>query len=128
MLPSNIIWHAYRLIAETKIFRLSVSLICSLYVKKEEWIGKFTLSPLETAYGIVNMFQVNSKEGRTNLRKQFWFLLVNLWQISNITLLHLKRQFLLEMSKWNTNEIRKILGRFKVAAWTDNNRKKTLDN
>ena len=36
---SNVIWNAYRLIAETKIFRLGVSLICLLYVK-EEWIGK----------------------------------------------------------------------------------------
>ena len=26
--------------AETKIFRLGVSLICPLYLKKEEWIGK----------------------------------------------------------------------------------------
>ena len=44
ILSSNVICHAYRLIAETKIFRLGVSLIClgggmDLYVK-EEWIGK----------------------------------------------------------------------------------------
>ena len=35
ILPSNVIWHAYRLIAETKIFRPGVSLICLLYVKEE---------------------------------------------------------------------------------------------
>ena len=40
ILSSNVIWHAYRSIAETKIFRLGVSFICCLYVKKEEWIGK----------------------------------------------------------------------------------------
>ena len=39
ILSSNFIWHAYRLIAETKIFKLVVSLICFLYVK-EVWIGK----------------------------------------------------------------------------------------
>ena len=39
ILSSNVIWHAYRLIAETKIFRLGVSLICLSYVK-DEWIGK----------------------------------------------------------------------------------------
>ena len=39
ILYSNVIWHAYRFIAETKIFRLGVSLICLLYVK-EEWISK----------------------------------------------------------------------------------------
>ena len=40
LIPSNnVIWHAYRLIAEIKIFRLGVSLICLLHVK-EEWIGK----------------------------------------------------------------------------------------
>ena len=39
ILSSNIIWHAYRLKAETKIFRLGVSLIYLLYVK-EEWTGK----------------------------------------------------------------------------------------
>ena len=43
ILSSNVIWHVYviwhaRLIAETKIFRLGVSLICLLFVK-EEWIG-----------------------------------------------------------------------------------------
>ena len=32
-------WHDYESIAETKIFRLGVFLICPLYVK-EEWIGK----------------------------------------------------------------------------------------
>ena len=32
--------HAYRSIAETKIFRLGVSLIYPLYVKKERWVGK----------------------------------------------------------------------------------------
>ena len=42
ILSSNVIWHAYRLIAETKIFRLGLSLICILYVK-EEWIGKKVL-------------------------------------------------------------------------------------
>ena len=39
ILPSNIIWNAYRLIAEAKISRFSVSLICLLYVK-EKWTGK----------------------------------------------------------------------------------------
>ena len=38
-LSDNVIWHAYRLIAETKTFRLNVSLVCLLYVK-DEWIGK----------------------------------------------------------------------------------------
>ena len=37
---SKVIWHAYRSIAETKIFRLDVSLMCPLYVKKEDWFGK----------------------------------------------------------------------------------------
>ena len=40
ILSSNVIWHAHRSIAETKIFWLAVSLICLLYVKKEERIGK----------------------------------------------------------------------------------------
>ena len=40
ILSSDVIWHAYRSIAETKILRLGVSLICPLYVKKGEWIGK----------------------------------------------------------------------------------------
>ena len=35
ILSNNVIWHAYRLIAETKIFRLGGSLICLLYVKEE---------------------------------------------------------------------------------------------
>ena len=35
-LSSNVIWRAYRLVAETKIFRLVVS----LFYVKEEWIGK----------------------------------------------------------------------------------------
>ena len=39
ILSSNVIWHAYRLMAETKIFRLGLSLICLLHVK-EKWIGK----------------------------------------------------------------------------------------
>ena len=39
ILSGNVIWHAYRLIAETKTFRLNVSLVCLLYVK-DEWIGK----------------------------------------------------------------------------------------
>ena len=34
------IWHPDRSIAETKIFRLGVCLMCLLYVKKEERIGK----------------------------------------------------------------------------------------
>ena len=36
ILSSNVIWHAYRLIAETKDFRLGGSLICPLYVKEEQ--------------------------------------------------------------------------------------------
>ena len=40
ILSSKVIWHAYTSIAETKIFRLGVSLICPSYLKKEEWIGK----------------------------------------------------------------------------------------
>ena len=39
MLSSSVIWHAYRLIAETNPFRPGVSLIYLLYVK-EEWIDK----------------------------------------------------------------------------------------
>ena len=39
ILSSNVIWHAYRLIVETKISKLGVSLICLLQIK-EEWIGK----------------------------------------------------------------------------------------
>ena len=39
ILSSNVIWHAYRLMAETKIFRLGLSLICLLH-DKEESIGK----------------------------------------------------------------------------------------
>ena len=38
ILSSNVNWHAYKLIVETKISRLGVSLICHLYVKKEAWI------------------------------------------------------------------------------------------
>ena len=40
ILSNNVIWDAYRSIAETEIFRLGVTLICPLYVKKEEWISK----------------------------------------------------------------------------------------
>ena len=40
ILSSNVIWHVDRSIAETKIFRLGVSLIRPWYVQKEEWIGK----------------------------------------------------------------------------------------
>ena len=39
ILSSNVIWHGYRLIAETNIFRLGVSLICLFYVE-EEWLAK----------------------------------------------------------------------------------------
>ena len=39
LLSSNVIWHAYKLITETKIFRLGVSVICLLY-DKEEWVDK----------------------------------------------------------------------------------------
>ena len=39
ILSSKFIWHAYRLIAETKIFRLGLSLISFLNVK-DEWIRK----------------------------------------------------------------------------------------
>ena len=38
ILSSNVILFAYRSIAETIIFRLDVYPICSLYVKKEEWV------------------------------------------------------------------------------------------
>ena len=31
LLSSNVIWHAYRLIPKTKIFRLGIFLICRLY-------------------------------------------------------------------------------------------------
>ena len=40
ILFSNVFWNAYRPIAKTKIFRLGVSLIRPLYVKKKEWIEK----------------------------------------------------------------------------------------
>ena len=40
MLSSNIFWHAYKSIAENKIFRLGASLISPLCVKKEECISK----------------------------------------------------------------------------------------
>ena len=43
ILSSNVIWRAYRFIAETKIFRLGVSLICLLFVK-EEWTGKKSIT------------------------------------------------------------------------------------
>ena len=39
ILSSNVIWHAFSFIVETKVFRLGESLICLLFVK-EEWIGK----------------------------------------------------------------------------------------
>ena len=39
-LSTNVIWHAYRSIAETKIFRLGIFLIYPIYAKKEEWISK----------------------------------------------------------------------------------------
>ena len=40
ILSSNVIWHAYRLITETKIFRLGISLIYFIVYVKEEFIGK----------------------------------------------------------------------------------------
>ena len=40
ILSSNVIWHAYRLITETKIFRLGISLICFIVYVKEELVGK----------------------------------------------------------------------------------------
>ena len=40
ILFSNVVWHGYRSIAETKIFRFGASLICPFYVKKENWIVK----------------------------------------------------------------------------------------
>ena len=39
ILSSTVIWHAYRLIVETKISRLGVSLMFLLYVE-DEFIGK----------------------------------------------------------------------------------------
>ena len=39
ILPTNVNWHAFRLTAETKIFKLRVFFICLLYAK-EEWVGK----------------------------------------------------------------------------------------
>ena len=40
ILPSSVIWNAYKLMQETKISRLGVSLMCPLYVIKVELIGK----------------------------------------------------------------------------------------
>ena len=40
ILSSNVIWHVYRLISETKIFRLGGSLVCLLYVKEEYRLTK----------------------------------------------------------------------------------------
>ena len=40
ILSSNVIWYAYWSRTETNIFMLVVSLICSLFVKKEKWLGK----------------------------------------------------------------------------------------
>ena len=67
ILSSNVIWHAYKLIAENKIFRLGVSLIYLLYVK-EEWIGKKSILHREFSgiftindYISGNSIQVNIK-------------------------------------------------------------------
>ena len=58
---SNSIWHADRSIAETKIFRLDVSFICPLYVKRV-WIGK-KLYYIKIKYITSNAenFKVNSQ-------------------------------------------------------------------
>ena len=49
--------------------------------------------------------------------------MVKLREVLNITLLHLTGKFLLEILRKNTHQIRKIIGWFKVAALTKNNRK-----
>ena len=41
ILSRNVIWHAYRSIAENKIFRLGVSFKCLLFVKRNELAKKY---------------------------------------------------------------------------------------
>ena len=66
ILSSNVIWHAYRFIAETKIFRLGVSLICLLFVK-EEWTGKKSI----TQKGIIYYFKYREFPGIFAINDQF---------------------------------------------------------
>ena len=58
----NVIWHAYRSIAETKIFRLGVTLIYPLYVKKEESISK------KLYYGEMEYIALNNESFKLHIQ------------------------------------------------------------
>ena len=63
ILSSNVIWHAYRLIAEMKIFRLGVSLICLLYVKENGLAKKYNIKRHNILLQIPRIFRyINNKK------------------------------------------------------------------
>ena len=81
ILSSNDIWHAYRLIAETKIFRLGAYLICLLYVK-EEWVGK------KVYYLKIENITSTTENFEAYLQKMITFLIIQYKSTLNIHLLH----------------------------------------
>ena len=80
---SNVIQHAYRPpIAETKIFRLGVSLICPLYVKKEERIGK------KLYYRKTKYITSNTEHFKVYLQLIITFLIIQYKSTLNLHLLY----------------------------------------
>ena len=83
ILCNNVIWHAYRSIAETKIFRLGESLIYPLYVKKEEWISKALY------YRKIKYITSNNKSFKAYLQNIITFLIIQYKSILHLHLLYM---------------------------------------
>ena len=83
VLCNNVIWHAYRSIAETKIFRLGESLIYPLYVKKEEWISKALY------YRKIKYITSNNKSFKAYLQNIITFLIIQYKSILHLHLLYM---------------------------------------
>ena len=81
ILSSNVIWHAYRLITETKVFRLDVSLIYVLYVK-EDWISK------KVYYRKIYHITSNTENFQAYLPQMIKFLIVQYKLTLNLHLLY----------------------------------------
>ena len=75
-------WHAYTWIAETKILRLGVSLICLLYVK-EAWIGK------KVYFRKIKYIISNTENFKTYLQLIITFLIIQYKSTLNLHLLYM---------------------------------------
>ena len=83
ILCKNVIWHAYRSIAEIKILRLGESLTYSLYVKKEEWISKTVY------YRKIKYINSNNESFKAYLQNIITFLIIQYKSILHLHLLYM---------------------------------------